>query len=155
MSTDKIQRTIEEVDKALGKYYEALDKQEQYNKILENYCNENGIDDDGLKEDLEGDPGESVFDQIDDNFPIPDTEQFEDEEQKFKYIFNILKQCYDNPNQSWAHLTTGLPAFNKKLFDLIQTQDIEDTKKIYLAQCPSIAYQGINMDAGFLQGYVH
>ena len=151
--------SIEELNKTLGQYYRALGKLQQYNQdgtgILQHYCDENGIDEEGLKDDLEGDLGDSMLIDIDDNFPIPTNEQIDNDEQKQLYIFNLLKQCYADPDKSWDHLTSGLPAFNKKLFEGIQTKDIEATKKTYLNQCASIYWQGLNIDISLLQSYVH
>ena len=150
---------IEQVDNALREYYKALGKEQQYNEDgtgrFEHYCDENGIDEEALKDDLEGDPGDSMLIDIDDDFPIPTNEQIDNDEQKQQYIFKILKQCYEDPNKSWANLTTGLPEFTVQLFESIQMKDIETTKKTYLKQCPKIYYQALAINVDLLQSYVH
>ena len=156
---DTTQRTIEQVNEAVGQYYKALGKEQQYNQhdtgLFEHYCDENGIDEETLKDDLNGNPGDSMLVDFDNDFPIPPNEQPENDEKRQLYIFNVLKQCYKDPDKSWDHLTTGLPAFNKQLFQDVETKDIEKSKEIYKIQCPSIYHQNLKIDVGLLQSYVH
>ena len=179
-SEDTTQTSIAQVDEALGKYYKALKKQQQYTEEdgrgtqaspcvykhhipqiflkqkgkFQFYCDENGIEEDALHDEMNVDPADSVFDEIDDEFPIPQNEEIATKEQKQQYIFRIVKHCYDNPNTTWSHIITGLPAFNKQLFQSIEEKEIEITKKTYLNQCPAIYYQGLNIDISLLQSYV-
>ena len=151
---------IERVNYAVKEYYKALGKEEQYTADddrgrFQSFCEDNGIEDEeGLKDDLEGEPEDSNLVDIDANFPIPQNQQIDNDQQRQQYIFNILKECYKDPDKLWDHLKTGLPAFNKQLFD-IDDKEIETTKEKYKIQCPSIYYQNLKLDVSLLQSYVH
>ena len=114
---------IQKVNKALGEYYASLKDDTFYkdnpngkfwafcvclclhSPVLEAHnCTqpqeENGTDDpDVLEDDMTaGDAVESLYVDFDDKFPFaPDTDvDVEDDEQRQKAIYDVIKYCYDN-----------------------------------------------------------
>ena len=148
--------TVVEVDACLRRYYKQLQYETEYNVggttgIFAKFCEENGIDDDSLREEIhDQETEEAILLDFDDDFPFLPNLQFDDDLAKKKYIEDILKQCYDDPNRSWKGLSP-LPEFKQKLFESIQLKDIEEIKKVYLNQCPSIYYQSLTVDINLLQ----
>ena len=155
MSQATSQTSIAQIDKALREYYKALGKEEQYIQddgrgLMEYFCDENGVDEEGLKDEMNVDPADCMLLDFDNDFPTK--EQIDNDEQRQEYVFKILKQCYDNPDKSWDDLTVsdGLPAFNDKLFEGIDDEYISKIMTIYEKQCPAIFNAGMASDRSFL-----
>ncbi len=86
---------IDKICGALSRYYQSLGK--QYDKIFSNWCDDNGMDDETVSEELTVQPADCLLVDFDDNFPFqkPPTD-------KAQAIFDIIRKCKDNPNISFA-----------------------------------------------------
>ena len=131
------------VNAALSRYYES--KGATYDDVFTNFCDENGIDEEGVDDDMNGGYADSIFpDELDDDFPgIPSGK---DEKERKEYIFNIIKKCWKNPEYDF---NANLPEIKIGLFDIVNEKSIQDIKNIYFKQCPNIYYQGMHTD-GYL-----
>eukprot|EP01083_Nonionella_stella_P075376 204883_1 len=86
---------------AIGRYYESLGK--PYDAMFSKFCEDNWIDDDYLREEMDESPDDSTLNDctlvslvdFDDNFPF--TKEPKDEEARSIFIFKLIKRCMENP----------------------------------------------------------
>eukprot|EP01084_Bolivina_argentea_P005132 9699_1 len=88
---------FEKIDKGLKIYYKRLGRNDYKNnedvgKFLE-YCNENGLEEVDIDDELNGDPLDCIYLEFDEDFPF---EQEYDEDTQKQKIFEIIKQCYEH-----------------------------------------------------------
>lgn len=100
--------TVEQMNEALKRYYTFMGKGEEYDKgsfKFEDFCEENGLEDDALKDELEAqeEDGDSLFAQYyDDNenvFPVQDAGL--DVQDRREKAIQIIIKCFKDPNCSW------------------------------------------------------
>ena len=90
---------FESMDKALGRYYESLGRNDYFNsdgigKFLD-FCYREDFQEDEIDDEL-AEMEECSYLEFDDNFPFKSS--LKDEYEKQMYILNILKKCYNDPN---------------------------------------------------------
>eukprot|EP01084_Bolivina_argentea_P120584 213764_1 len=100
---------FKKIDNALKIYYDSFGRNDYANsegigKFLE-YCIENGLEEEDINEEFNGDPSECAYIIFDEDFPLNDTESDDEEIQ----IFKIIKYCHEN----------GIPPAIKKNTDSI------------------------------------
>ena len=83
--------TISEVDAAMGRYYKSLNK--KYNAIFATYCDDNGVDEETLQDEMLRDENEMLLIDFDDDFPFPETCKNKND----KFIASIILACYNDP----------------------------------------------------------
>ena len=82
--------TIEQINTALSRYYKSLNQ--PYDDEFLNYCDENGVDDELLDDEIMGGEDESMLVQFDNNFPFDKIPS-----DRNKFIASVLQKCYINP----------------------------------------------------------
>ena len=91
---------IQTICNGLKKYYQLLGR--EYDALFFMFCDENGLDDEGLAEDLDlaGKELEAclVVDFIDDDFPLRD--EIADELERKQFILDIIIRC-TNPSATF------------------------------------------------------
>ena len=94
---------IEAMCAALKRYYQFLGAGDEYDDTFAGYCEDNGLDDEMMEEEVENElnePGSSLLaDFEDDAFPFQDSNLSDDE--KKKVIGEIIVKCYQNPDCQW------------------------------------------------------
>eukprot|EP01083_Nonionella_stella_P228658 810154_1 len=88
---------IKEVCAAIGRYYASLGK--EYDALWSAWYEENGLDEDGLADELEQRPCDSLLaDFGDEERGFPFDPEPNDDKTKKQFIFFLIKKCYNNPN---------------------------------------------------------
>ena len=114
--------TISEVDAAIGRYYQSLNV--PYNSLFATYCDDNGIDEETVADEIILDPNESILVDFDDEFPFPQAIK----DKSTEFIHNIIKQVYHQPDTEFSSYTWGID------IDLSDTE-IEEFKNLFQSQC--------------------
>eukprot|EP01084_Bolivina_argentea_P024205 45137_1 len=130
---------IEVTSNNLRKYYESLNR--NYDNLFTVFCEDNGIDDDGLLNELNEQPDQSILIDFDQDFPfahVPPTEKQRD-------ILKIIKHCYQNEKIT----ITQLPKFDDNFFNIADT-DKDKMKEILKRQCPKLCDKGMENDDNLL-----
>jgi len=138
---------IAKICNGLRKYYASLGKGAEYvnaNGVgkFTAYCEDNGIDDDEA-ENLGDDPEQCLLVDFDDDFPVPKDKESMEEQEKKKYIFEILLQCHDG-------VDFNAISYDQASFDAVNDADIESIKKIYKKYCPAVFNRDMGDDGGLL-----
>eukprot|EP01084_Bolivina_argentea_P223945 378801_1 len=135
-----LSKTIQLICAALSRYYKSLGK--NYNKLFSIYCNDHGLDDVTLLEELEqGDPEYCSAIDFDEEFPFK-----KEPKNRPEAIFDIIRKCNDNPNITFVSLLQ----FDQDLFQ-IEPNALQETKELYEKQCPALWTTEMGSDGGFLQ----
>ena len=97
---------IEKLNTAVMRYYKYMGEEDKYGGKIWWFCEEYGIDDDTIDEEIEAEkdaPGESCladfYDEYGQQFPLQDSNLSEDE--KRKAVGEIIVKCYEHPNWDW------------------------------------------------------
>ena len=104
---------FERIDTALNLYYRALGHFDYYNedgigKFME-FCEENGLDEDDIEDELEEEPTQCVYVDLDeDGFPFIEKEQSADDDAKQAIIYTIIRGAYLTVQPFIFHSTTLL-----------------------------------------------
>ena len=84
---------IDQVDRALARYYFKQDRNDYFDEngvgIFKLFCEENGFDADVIEEELDNDPSECMLIDVDEEFPFPKPPMDRD-----KAIYDVLKRCF-------------------------------------------------------------
>ena len=129
-------------------YYKSMDA--EYNYDFSVGCEENGIDDDGLNDDLSGEINEATVWDIDmfaddcSNFPIANADL--DIDGRKEFIWNIILQCKNNKNPVFGKL----PPLNQDAFEVTESE-MDETKQMYKKQCPTLYNTGMENDQTFVK----
>eukprot|EP01083_Nonionella_stella_P305856 1068636_1 len=148
MSVDLSNFDVTKTCAAIGRYYASLGK--EYNGLFATFYEENGLDEDGLQDELEQNAAESLLCDFGDDNPFPFTKETKDENEKKQMIFNLIKQCIVNPNIVFDSSIPNFKLDGAKLFEL-EMKDIEDIKQIYSKQCIHLWNNDWEGDQGLLK----
>eukprot|EP01084_Bolivina_argentea_P313600 543082_1 len=121
---------IKQICTTISRYYNTLGI--EYDALFSTFCEDNGIDDDAVEEELqETDCEDSILVDFDENFPFAASSE---PKNKPLFIMNIIKTCYNHPHHTFCYI---LPIFDKAFFE-IKEDDYTKTIKIYTKQCPCL-----------------
>ena len=95
--------TIQDIDKALQRYYKALGH--EYDSIFKDFCDDNEID---LDEEFKTGAQESLLVDFDEDFPFPPNQTPKQEEARKEWIFDLLRKIRKDPNIEFNYSTTKL-----------------------------------------------
>ena len=91
--------SIKQIDLGLSRYYNRhqveyyKDKEDDQSGKFTNWCNDNGYDTDGIRDELENEPSECVLIEFDqEDFPFTKVDQ----DERNKEIFVIIKYCFES-----------------------------------------------------------
>ena len=86
--------TIEQIDKAFTRYYKSLGK--DYHNQFALYCDDNGYEEEDIKEDIEDEAIASGLVEFDEHFPfkIPPKDEYE----AMRFIHQLIGNFYYHPN---------------------------------------------------------
>eukprot|EP01084_Bolivina_argentea_P173224 300033_1 len=128
---------IDDTCEALSRYYKSLGK--PYDKLFSTYCEDNGLDEETIEEELKQQPEDCLLVDFDENCP------FEKEpKDKVQAIFDIIRKCKNNPNITFD---VPLPTFDQDLFAL-DDKTLDEIKITYKKQCPVLWNSGMATDGG-------
>eukprot|EP01083_Nonionella_stella_P008156 23541_1 len=131
---------FENLNKTLGEYYQSQGDKTYYNnddspegKFLA-YCEENGFELDDIDEEFENEPGDCIYCDFDEAFPLDDSIEVRNEEERLSEVFKVIKYCY---------LNGKAPKYMNALkIELATTaDDLKTAETRYTAQCPKIFLQ--------------
>jgi len=125
----------------MGRYYEHMGR--KYDALFSTYCEDNGIDEENIKDELNEPAGDCLLVDFDEDFPYSDDIQ-DDELARKEFVLEIIKQCTD-PSVAFVPVYQ----FDEGMFEIKQT-DIEQVKQLYREQCPIIWNSGMKEDGGFI-----
>eukprot|EP01084_Bolivina_argentea_P275904 470623_1 len=100
--------SIEQIDIALARYYKSLGQ--PYDKLFAGYCEDNGLEDDTLDEELEVDPSDCLLIDFDENFPFAKAPK-----DRGQAIFDMIRKCKENPDITFD---ASFPTFDQDLFEI-------------------------------------
>eukprot|EP01083_Nonionella_stella_P226122 803359_1 len=90
---------------AIGRYYKSLDQ--EYDALFSSYCEENGIDDDGdFQDEMDNSADECLLAEFDENFPFKNGQPPADDEERLKFIYDLIKRCMTDPDTKFICLST-------------------------------------------------
>eukprot|EP01084_Bolivina_argentea_P208377 355303_1 len=126
------------VRKGLDEYYKLFDKNDYLNDDgegkFELYCEENDFDEEGIFEEFDDDPDNSVLVSFDDDFPLTkDSDDEIPEDLRNAAIMQIIKFCYFNGRPP----IRPFPKLEPNFFD-ITDDELNKIDKLYREQCPAI-----------------
>eukprot|EP01084_Bolivina_argentea_P282797 484172_1 len=119
---------IDKIDKALKEYYKQRGKNNYYNSkgdgIFKVFCNDNGFEDDDVKEELQANNGDDcTLTDFDDNFPSNKT--FANNDDKCNEILRILKQIAEYGSYS-SQQSQETPGFDISICANVTQKDIDE-----------------------------
>eukprot|EP01084_Bolivina_argentea_P312447 540926_1 len=133
---------VEQICHGLGNYYKSLNR--KYDRLFSVYCDDNGLDDDAVIEELEQDPEDCVLVDFDEAFPFKKPTQ-----DKQQFIFDLIRLLKINPETKFYG--DDIPIITSEHFRSITEDDINEVKKVYSAQCPVLWSGNMQDDGAFLQ----
>jgi len=144
---------IDQINAGLARYY--AQKGVDYppsdggEGIFKNYCEENGMDEEGITDELDGDPEEALLvDFHEDTFPIPDSVE---EDGKNAYILSVIRTCANNAN-AYAGSQGKYEALEVKPEHWkVSEPELQSTKKLYAAQLKTLFNAGMGKDNAILK----
>eukprot|EP01084_Bolivina_argentea_P120585 213765_1 len=109
------------IDNALKIYYNSVGRKNYMNsegvgKFLA-YCIENGLEEEDINDEFNGDPSDCIYVSFDEHFPLNENEP--DDQEK---IFKIIKYCYEN----------GIPPETKDNNDILNKLELQLSKDEYI-----------------------
>eukprot|EP01084_Bolivina_argentea_P147507 258062_1 len=134
------QTKIQQIDQGLSRYYKLHNINDYFNNDergkFEEFCDENGFDDNDVKEELDQDIDDCCLTDFDDDFPINDVTN-----DKNQIIFDVIKQClndeyaYSN-NKQHASFTLQQQDFTipKLKNNIYSTEDNSEDESKYLSE---------------------
>jgi len=138
-----IMALVDQIDNGLRRYYKHNDT--EYNGEFKERCEENGFDDDdSINEEMGSNIDESQLadeDFLDGLCPWLKKEG----DERRKYIFEVLQQCYKDPEAYANNAEVNVLAINGDHFNLTK-EDVEKAKKIAQEQAPAIFNAGFSND---------
>lgn len=82
--------TIEQINESFREYYTSLNK--EYNNKFALFCEENGFDEDSIRDDIENETDESFLVDFDDDFPFKHSPK--DEQSTKLFIHRLIWRFY-------------------------------------------------------------
>lgn len=117
-----------------------------YRRMFSINCKDEGLTDDQVGDDLNGNYLQSDLVSMIDNFPFPSDEIRKDKKIQEKFIFDVLKMLFLNP----GIISFDIPSFLLNSQDLknmfyIEKDDLQRIQEKYEKQCPAL-YNDFSMD---------
>eukprot|EP01084_Bolivina_argentea_P030064 55749_1 len=123
---------IDKIDKALKVYYKQCGTKNYYNSngdgIFKVFCNDNGFEDDDVKEELEANTGDDcTLTDFDDDFPFDKTfaKTFANNDDKGNEILRILKHIAEYGSYS-SQQSQETPGFDISICANVTQKDIDE-----------------------------
>ena len=120
------QTITRQIDRGLRRYYAhkniPYENEQGISKFI-TWLDENGYDSEVIKEEFKQSPDEAAIVEFDDNFPTDKTGYDKEEE-----IFQLLKQCYKDPNA--FNNSTYLPDENANYYHAYNLSDLLDVNGV-------------------------
>eukprot|EP01084_Bolivina_argentea_P011002 20551_1 len=132
---------IDGICEALSRYYKSLGK--PYDKLFSTYCEDNGLDEETIEEELKQQPEDCLLVDFDDDFP------FEKEpKDRARAIFDMIIKCNNHPKITFD---VPSPILDQDSFTL-EEKTIDEIKETYEKQCPVLWNTGrISTDGAFIR----
>jgi len=144
---------VKQICDGLKRWYEHCENDE-YEALFSNFCEESGIDDSGIRDDLIETDMEEVtildFIQDLDEFPYDNGDGSgdpEDETARKQFIFKLITRLSKEPDLIFG----ACPQFDKTMLSKLSKGDIEKTCKLYGRQIPQLWSQGMDKDEDMIQ----
>ena len=107
----KAMATIQQIDEAFARYYESLNH--QYHAEFATYCEDNGYDEDCIKNDIEQEASESELVEFDEHFPFRNPPH--NQEEVMEFIHQLIRKFYYCPSALGYIIPTSYVDFWPKL----------------------------------------